>query len=101
MNDDTVKKLALMIAANCTRNSVMDDALKAKAITSEQMEAFNQQMSNRIYTFLTYLLNKPAEEYSVMIDELSKNYPEAWALPDLDQSLIQAVAKSTPPTLPH
>ncbi|KEQ19302.1 hypothetical protein [Endozoicomonas numazuensis] len=101
MNDDTVKKLALMIAANCTRNSVLDDAVKTKAVSEEQMNQFNHQMSNRIYTFLTYLLNKPAEEYSVMIEELSKNYPEAWALPNLDQSLMNAVAKSSPPSLPH
>ncbi|WP_422132460.1 MULTISPECIES: hypothetical protein [unclassified Endozoicomonas] len=101
MNDDTVKKLALMIAANCTRNSVLEEAEKTRAISEEQMTQFNHQMSNRIYTFLTYLLNKPAEEYSIMIAELSKNYPEAWALPDLDQSLINAVAKSSLPSLPH
>lgn len=101
MNDDTVKKLALMIAANCTRNSVLEEAEQANAISQEQMTQFNHQMSNRIYTFLTYLLNKPAEEYSVMIKELSKNYPEAWALPDLDQNLINAVAQSSLPSLPH
>ena len=104
MNEDTVKKLALIITANCTRQSVMEESCRQGKITQEALSQFNKQMSDKIYTFLSYLLHKPADEYSVMIEELSKNYPTTWPMPELDQTFTQVVKKnasSQQSSLPH
>ncbi|WP_153766104.1 hypothetical protein [Endozoicomonas sp. OPT23] len=100
MNEDTVKKLALIIAANCTRESVLEENLKNGSLAQKDLDAFNKQMSDRLYTFLTYLLNKPADEYSVMMSELSKHFPENWGMPDLDQSFMHVINQPSaqPPT---
>ena len=100
MNEDTVKKLALIIAANCTRKSVLEESLNSGTLTQEALDTFNKQMSDRLYTFLTYLLNKPADEYSVMMAELSKHFPESWGMPDLDQGFMNVITQppAAPPT---
>ncbi len=100
MNEDTVKKLALIIAANCTRESVLEETLKKGALEQSDLDTFNKQMSDRLYTFLTYLLNKPADEYSVMMGELSKHFPESWGMPDLDQGFMNVINQppASPPT---
>ncbi|MET4693074.1 hypothetical protein [Endozoicomonas lisbonensis] len=103
MNDQTVKKLALIIAANCTRESELDESLKQGKLSQEQLNSFNQQMSNKLYTFLTYLLNKPADEYSVMMEALAKHFPENWETPELDQSFMKYSSQNqhSSPVQPH
>ena len=91
MKDQTVKQLALIIAANCTRESELDSSLQEGKLSQETLNAFNQQMSNKLYTFLTYLLNKPADEYSVMMEALTKHFPENWAAPELDAGFMKFV----------
>ena len=99
MNEETVKKLALIITANCTRDSILQDSLETGTFSQTQFNDFNKQMSDRIYTFLTFLLNKPAEEYSVMMSELAKHFPEDWSMPDLEQSFMQLVDQSGPSSI--
>ncbi|MGI9276627.1 MAG: hypothetical protein ACR2PT_17515 [Endozoicomonas sp.] len=105
MNEQTVKKLALIITANCTRQSIIEENCAQGKISQEDFNSFNKQMSDKVYTFLTYLLHKPADEYSVMIEELSKHYPETWALPELDTTFTQTVSQnhtsSQQTSLPH
>ena len=97
MKEDTVKRLALIIAANCMKQSVIEQCHNQEQISDDQLNSFNKQMSDKIYTFLTYLLNKPAEEYSVMMEALAKNYPDAWPLPDLDEGFMQIARNSKAP----
>ncbi len=94
MNEDTVKKLALIITANCMKQSVIEQCHDKEKISDDELNTFNKQMSDKIYTFLTYLLNKPAQEYSVMMEALAKNYPESWPLPDLDEGFVR-IANNT------
>ena len=93
MNEDNVKRLALIIAANCIDKSVIETSNNNKEITDDQLKAFNKQLSDKIYTFLSYLLNKPANEYSLMMDAMSKNYPDRWPLPCFDEQLLEGVNK--------
>ncbi|MDP0590281.1 MAG: hypothetical protein QS748_14270 [Candidatus Endonucleobacter bathymodioli] len=88
MNEDNIKKLTIIIAANCVNDSILEECHSNKQITDKQLSLFKKQISDRIYTFLTYLLNKPANEYSVVMENLAKTYPENWPIPDLDQQLL-------------
>lgn len=88
MNENTIKKLALIISANCVKESVIEQCHGDNKISDDELTAFNQQLSNTIYTFLTYLLNKPAQEYSIMMEAMASNYPASWPLPHLDTSFL-------------
>ena len=92
MNDENIKKLALIISANCVRQSAIEDCKKNGQINDAQFSQINKELSDRIYTFLTYLLNKPAQEYSVMMEAMAKNYPDDWAMPEITQEFIQQQA---------
>ena len=95
MNDQTIKKLALIVAANCTRNTELEQG--QGIVPDELVNSFNRQMSNKLYTFFTYLLNKPVDEYSVMMEALAKHFPENWEMPELDQGFMKVVQNSQSP----
>ena len=100
MEDQNIKKLALILSANCIRESAIEECQKRGQINNQQLNRFNKEMSDRLYTFLTYLLQKPAEEYTVMMEALAKHYPESWEQPELSQIILQQrsqVASSFPP----
>lgn len=89
MEDQNIKKLALILSANCIRQSVIEECQKNGQINDQQLGQFNKEMSDRLYTFLTYLLQKPAEEYTVMMEAMAKHYPESWEQPELSQLILQ------------
>ncbi len=89
MDEQNIKKLALIISANCIRESTIEECKKNGQINDAQLNTFNKEMTDRIYTFLTYLLSKPAQEYSVMMEAMAKNYPESWPMPELSIDFIQ------------
>ena len=75
MEEQNIKKLALIITANCLRQSTIEECHKSGQINEQQLSQINKQMSDRIYTFLTYLLKKPADEYTVMMEAMAKTLP--------------------------
>ncbi len=87
MNEDTVKKMALIVAANCLSQ---ENNPMSQASTKEQTD-FNKQVVDRLYTFFVFLLSKPSHEYSALMSELTKRYKEEWPLPDLDENFIGIV----------
>lgn len=95
MNDYTVKQIALMIAANCLEKGIVNELNGKGTITDEQKMVFNKQVADGIYTFLLYMLNKPPKEYSALLEELAKNYPENWPLPEVDAHVAGLVAQTT------
>ncbi|MBE8215767.1 MAG: hypothetical protein HAW62_05525 [Endozoicomonadaceae bacterium] len=99
MNEDTVKKMALIVAANCLSQT---DTPLAKASNAEQ-DKFNKQVVDRLYTFFVFLLSKPSNEYSALMTELTKLYKEKWPLPDLDHHFLTLSMKTqtNPPTSNH
>ena len=99
MNEDIVKQVALIITANCLENSVVDTLHDKGVITDEQVRAFNKQVGDRLYTFLLYLLNKPSQQYSALLEALAQKYPGNWPLPELDAHFAEIVSKSA--TMPH
>ena len=94
MNENTVKKLALIIAANClTHENEEHDFLTEPSESARK--AFNKQVSDRLYTFLLYLLSKSSSEYSLLMNELAKKFPEDWPLPDLDPGFVSIVQQTS------
>lgn len=101
MEEQNIKKLALIISANCIRHSTIEECQKKGQINDTQLNQISKEMSDRIYTFLTYLLEKPAQEYSVMMEAMTKNFPDNWELPEISQDFIQQQASTPPFSVPH
>ena len=94
MDENTVKKLALVITANCLRDTPVEKTGIGSSFTEDDLKALRKSMSDRMYTFLLFLLNKPASEYSALMEELSKFYPSDWPLPELDGNFTRVVGST-------
>ncbi|MFK0569668.1 hypothetical protein [Endozoicomonas sp.] len=101
MDEQNIKKLALIISANCIRQSTLEECQKKGQIDDQQFNQINKEMSDRIYTFLTYLLQKPADEYTVMMEAMAKHYPEGWEQPELSQLILQQQGQTATPASPQ
>ncbi len=92
--DDTVKKLALAMAFHCVRNTVIEDYHTAGKLTDEEMEIFNKEVANKIYSMM-YLLSNP--EYTSLNKQLfsSKIFytPSDWDSPEFDEGFLKIINK--------
>ena len=113
------KILALLFAANCVRNTVIEDYhagkvprsqtgdftdvtvvtpfgeipwTKVSRISDAEMKALNIQVVDKLYTALSFLIDPlfiPDRDQFLAV--LSRQFPLQWNEPKLDQSMIQAV----------
>lgn len=90
MSQDELKRLALLIAVNCVRNTVIEDYHADGQLSDAEMKAFNQEVSNKIYTFLHYLFNKPTKDQEAFLNAMSMMYPGNWNQPKLDRDFVKA-----------
>ena len=88
MNEANLQKLALIITASCLKDSVIEQCHQQQKFSESEWSALNKQLSDRMYTFLTYLITKPTHEYVAMMETLVKNFPTTWDAPTIDPSLI-------------
>ncbi|MCY4472722.1 MAG: hypothetical protein OXC07_07900 [Kistimonas sp.] len=98
MDEKTVKQLALIITANCLRNTAVEKVRQqalSDPLSERDLQHLHKAMSDRMYTFLTYLLGKPAREYAALMEELTRHYPTDWPMPELDSTLVQIVGDNT------
>src|ERR1700742_4834008 len=49
-----------------------------------EMMAFNREVANKIYTFLTYMIAKPMEDWDDFLGAMSWMYPKNWDQPTID-----------------
>lgn len=86
--EDALKRLALIMAVKCVRNTIIEDYHAAGKLTEREMEAFNKQVANKLYTFLKYLLAPPSPERDRFLRNAEKLYPHDWDEPQMDHSSI-------------
>jgi hypothetical protein len=84
------KTLALIMAVNCVRNTVIEDYHSQGKLTEEEMKAFNKEVADKLYTFLEYLFNKPLKERQAFLGAMNSMYPANWDQPALDPDLVKA-----------
>ena len=88
-----LERLALVMAANCVRNTIIEDYHAEGKLSQEDMKNFNIEVSNKIYTFLHYLFSKPSPEKEKFLSVADRFYPIDWDKPKLDEDMLR-VAKS-------
>lgn len=91
MNDDEYKALALSVAAYCVRNTVIENYHADGKLSDSEMKTFNKEVADKIYTFLTFLLDKQNGEYEAMMRVLLKYRPTNWDAPKLDQDFLNSI----------
>jgi hypothetical protein len=74
----TLKRLALLMAVNCVRNTVIENYHAAGKLDDSEMKAFNQEVTNKIYTFLQFLFVKPEADREAFMSAMGMMYPSNW-----------------------
>ena len=62
-----LKRLALLMAVSCVRNTIIEDYHAQGKLDDAEMMAFNKEVANKIYTFLTFLFAKPVEDQDAFL----------------------------------
>lgn len=91
MAPSEVKRLALLMAKTCVRNTVIEDYHSEGKLTDAEMKALNQKVANKIYTFLHYSSHGTPEEREAFRNAMNLSYPSNWDQPQLDSEFVKAV----------
>jgi hypothetical protein len=91
MSTANLRHIALLMAANCVRNTVIEDYHAQGKLNDAEMMAFNREVANKIYTFLTYMINKPREDWDDFLGAMSWMYPRTWDPPKIDADFAAAM----------
>jgi hypothetical protein len=88
MKKSYIKRLALIMARNCVRDTVIEEY--HPRLTQEEMKAFNKQVANKIYTFLCFMYDTSIkeEDRNIFFNRMHENYPDNWDQPELDPSFV-------------
>ena len=92
MKRGEVKSLALLMAVNCVRNTVIENYHSEGKLTQDEMKHFNKEVSDKLYTFLEYMINKPLVDWEALQTAMQWMYPTNWDEPKLDQDLVKAAS---------
>ncbi len=90
-NNDETQNIALLMAVTCVRNTIIEKYHAAGKITDDEMAAFNREVANKLFTFMTYMRGTQ-EDFNDFIQLVSLNYPTNWDKPELDKDLVGALA---------
>jgi len=90
MSPANLKRLALLMTVNCVRNTVIEDYHAQGKLDNSEMKAFNQEVANKIYTFLHYLHNKPIADSQAFLLAMGVMYPSNWDQPRIDRRFAEA-----------
>jgi hypothetical protein len=91
MSQAYLKDLALLMTVNCVRNTVIEDYHAEGKLDDSEMEAFNREVADKIYTFLQFLLEKPDLDRAAFLSVMSMMYPSDWDKPKADRGFVDAV----------
>jgi type III secretory pathway component EscR len=82
--ENTLKCLALVMAVNCVRNTIIEDYHARGKLDEREMEAFNKEVASKLYTFLKFLFGAPSPERDQFLHNAEKQYPYDWDEPQSD-----------------
>jgi hypothetical protein len=91
LKPSSLKRLALLMSVNCVRNTVIENYHAAGKIDDSEMKAFNQEVANKIYTFLQFLLLEPDEDRDAFLSAMAMMYPKNWDQPNVDRDFMETV----------
>ena len=91
MSDAYLKRLALIMAVNYVRNTVIEDYHARGSLSQEDMRIFNKEVANKLYTFLRFLFRGTVGEREAMLQATGLLYPGGWDQPVIDPDIKGAI----------
>jgi hypothetical protein len=79
------------MAVNCVRNTVIEDCHADGKLSDAEMKGLNQEVANKIYTFLHYLFSDSPHDQAAFLSAMGMMYPSNWDQPKLDASFVESV----------
>lgn len=92
MDAKVIQHMALLMSVNCVRKTVLDDFYTNGQISEEQLKAFIGESTDKLFTFLTYLLDKSEQDKQTFLEVMQNSYPQDWPEPRLSPVFEEAVA---------
>ena len=89
--DKFVSDLAIMMAFNCVRNTVIEDFHRRGSLSPEDLKAFNKQVVDKLYTYLRILFNGSPEEQAALLKVCTTSFPFDWDKPAVDKDLDETI----------
>ncbi len=94
--------LAMLMAVNCVRNTVIESYHAAGKITDPEMMAFNKEVVNKLYTFLTLYFGQPEESSKIaFLNLMERYYPSNWDFLKLDAGFVTATKRALKKSSTH
>ena len=90
-NQDDLKRLALIVAVICVRNTIIEDYHSQGKLSDKEMMAFNKVVANKLFTFLYFMFDSPSAERKEFYRMTERMYPHNWDTPKLDDDMIKGV----------
>lgn len=90
MDQKTLQDMALIMAVTCVRKTIIEDYHADGKISDPEMAAFNKQVANKLFTFLTHLFGR-SDDSQDFLEMLSAFYPADWDKPKLDENTVRAL----------
>ena len=91
MDKKVIEHMALLMSVNCVRKTVLDDYFVNGQLSKEELDTFIAEATNKLFTFLTYLLDRSEQDKQVFLEVMNSSYPHDWPAPELSEVFEQAV----------
>lgn len=92
MDAKVIQHMALLMSVNCVRKTVLDDFVTSGQISEDQLQVFVSESTDKLFTFLTYLLDKSEQDKQAFLEVMNSSYPQGWPEPKLASVFEEAVA---------
>lgn len=92
MDNKVIQHMALLMSVNCVRKTVLDDYLNNGQLSEAELNDFVSEATDKLFTFLTYLLDRPETDKQSFLEVMNASYPNNWPEPKLSAVFEQAVA---------
>lgn len=92
MDPQVIRHMALLMSVNCVRKTVLDDYLNKGKLSPDELQAFMTECTDKLYTFLTFLLDRSEEDKQLFLEVMNNSYPDDWEQPEIAPVFEEAVA---------
>ena len=87
--DQPMQGLALLVAVNCVRNTIIEQFHADGKLSDADMKLFNSEVADKLYTFFTYFLGRGSAGREAVMRVFGLQYPLDWNSPELVASMVK------------
>ena len=92
MDEKVIQHMALLMSVNCVRKTVLDDYVVEGKLDEQELQRFMSEVSDKLYTFLTYLLKRSEDDKQIFLEIMNNSYPRDWEQPEISAVFEEAVS---------